>query len=164
SGAVTAISSVISNFQLAKQETTLNAIEHNTRYSMMYVGERADGGILGQMFKLNEEVAFGNLTKATENHRDLFNDWIGHVNPLFESIERAVGGYGPYIADMKDYLSDIKTLTATMSQSIAGDGAASRPITITVNASGITTADAARTLGNQIAANLSTQLVGTTLR
>src|SRR6185369_7605054 len=36
SGAVTAISSVIGNFQMAKMETSLNAIEHNTRYTMMY--------------------------------------------------------------------------------------------------------------------------------
>lgn len=55
---------IVQGIQMAHQETSLNAIEHNTRYSMMYLGERADGGILGQLFKLNGELAFGTLNKT----------------------------------------------------------------------------------------------------
>lgn len=43
----TAVSSIIGNFQMAKQETTLNAIEHNTRYSMMFLGEQGWDSIHG---------------------------------------------------------------------------------------------------------------------
>lgn len=57
-GVVTAISGVIGNFQMAHQETSLNAIEHNTRYSMMFLGERADGGILGQMFRIADAIQY----------------------------------------------------------------------------------------------------------
>jgi tape measure domain-containing protein len=75
SGAVSAVSGIVSNFQQAKMETTLNAIEHNTRYGMMYLGERADGGILGILFKIDEELAWGSLTKATEALKDAFVDF-----------------------------------------------------------------------------------------
>jgi TP901 family phage tail tape measure protein len=54
----TMISSIIGNFQSAHMETSLNAIEHNTRYSMMYVGERADGGILGQTFRMADALQY----------------------------------------------------------------------------------------------------------
>jgi hypothetical protein len=39
---------------------------------MMYLGERSDGGILGILFKIDEELAWGNLTKATEAIKDAF--------------------------------------------------------------------------------------------
>jgi hypothetical protein len=45
-GAVgTMISSIISNFQLARQETTLNAIELNTRQTAMFIGGLGGGGV-----------------------------------------------------------------------------------------------------------------------
>ena len=75
--AVSAISGIIGNFQNAQQETTLNAIEHNTRYSMMYLGERSDGGILTAIFKMSEQVSWGPGVKATEQLRDAFIDWVG---------------------------------------------------------------------------------------
>lgn len=48
-GVVSAVTGVISVFQNMHQETSLNAIEHNTRYSMMYLGEQAGGGIFGTL-------------------------------------------------------------------------------------------------------------------
>lgn len=72
SSVVTAISSVIGNFQMAHMETSLNAIEHNTRYTMMYVGERSDGGILGQLFTLVDETKFGTTNKAAID----MDNWI----------------------------------------------------------------------------------------
>jgi TP901 family phage tail tape measure protein len=56
SGLVTAVTGVIGVFQSAHQETSLNAIEHNTRYSMMYLGERGDGGILGRLFDIADKT------------------------------------------------------------------------------------------------------------
>ena len=156
SGVVSAISGVISNFQFAHMIDDLKSIEHNTRYTMMYVGDRADGGILGILFKIDEELAWGNLTKATENLRDLFLDWSGLVAPIFKAIQDAVEGYGPYIADSKDALMDIRDIVQGLSE-ITAKGFAQ--LNVTVTATGVTTAEAAKILGDQIAANLSRQLV-----
>jgi tape measure domain-containing protein len=158
-GIVSSISSIISNFQQAKMETTLNAIEHNTRYTMMYVGERADGGILGVLFKIDEEIAWGSNTKATENLRDLFLDWSGLVTPIFQAMQHQLEGMAPYIADSKDALMEIRDLAADLPKVI---NAGFNSLNITVTATGVTTAEAARKLGDQIAANLSRQLVPTT--
>jgi tape measure domain-containing protein len=56
---ITALFSGIGMFQNMHMETSLNAIEHNTRYSMMYLGERSDGGILGVLFKMSEQISWG---------------------------------------------------------------------------------------------------------
>src|SRR5213076_1882706 len=117
----------------------LNAIEHNTRYTMMYVGERADGGILGVLFKINEEIAWGTQTKATERLRDLFLDWSG-----------------PMLAATLDLVTLGQTSAACLEnlRDYANSGSA-RSITVNVTAAGLTTAEAARALGNQIAQNLA---------
>ena len=52
----TAISSIVGNFQMAHMETSLNAIEHNTRYTMMYAGERADGGMIGRLYAISDAM------------------------------------------------------------------------------------------------------------
>jgi hypothetical protein len=57
------VTGVISNFQNAKQETTLNAIEHNTRFSMMFLGERGDGGIVTASLKTLEMIGY-NVTNT----------------------------------------------------------------------------------------------------
>lgn len=62
-GIISAVTGVISIFQNMHQEDTLRSIEHNTRYTMMYVGERSDGGILGQMFKLVDVMQYGEMEK-----------------------------------------------------------------------------------------------------
>jgi hypothetical protein len=78
----TLISSIIGNFQNARQETTLNAIELNTRRGTLFLGDRGDGGILGQLFKLNDELAFGFSAKS------LVND----IAPTLRGIRDALGG------------------------------------------------------------------------
>ena len=155
-GVVSAVSGIISNFQNAKQETTLNAIEHNTRYTMMYVGERADGGILGVLYAIDNELAFGNLVKATENHRDLFKDWSNPALAALQGTADILASWAPYIGDMKDALFDIRTIAQGLGDTI---NTGFNKIALTVNAGNLTTADAARQLGNQIASNLATQLV-----
>ena len=171
SGAVTAISSVIGNFQMAHMETSLNAIEHNTRYTMMYVGERADGGILGVLFKISEEIAWGANTKATEKLRDLFFDWSGPMSltvadllTLAQTSTTALETIRDYAFGIASTLGDMLGLTYSVADSVRKvadsmrDGGA-RTITVNVTAAGLTTADAARALGNQIAQNLATQMV-----
>ncbi len=75
----TLVSSVIGNFQQAKMETTMNAVEHNTRYAALYLGDRADGGILGQLFKIGDYLQFGTLVHAVEDFRNKFWDWSGKM-------------------------------------------------------------------------------------
>lgn len=114
SGAVSAISSVIGNFQMAKQETSLNAIEHNTRYTMMYVGERADGGILGQLFKI------------TENTR-----WIlGGVDDLRAHINH---GIEPVLVDSLGWMERIGQTLEQLTAPLTWGSAAARAIESTVN-------------------------------
>jgi hypothetical protein len=156
SGAVTAISSVIGNFQMAKMETTMNAVEHNTRYTMMYVGERADGGILGILFKIDEEVAWGANTKATESLRDLFKDWSNPALTSLQGIEQQLDGISPYIVDTKVVLEDIRTLASDLTGTVQRGF---DTLNVTVTATGATTAEAAKMMGDQIAANLARQLV-----
>jgi hypothetical protein len=159
---VSAISGIIGNFQMAHQTDILQSIEHNTRYTMMYVGDRADGGILGILFKIDEEIAWGANTKATENHRDLFNSWSGPALAAMNGIyDQITNNLCPYLPDIKARLEDILAVvtqavtTATASKA----SAAERGAQITINAGNLTTAEAARALGNQIAANLTAQMV-----
>jgi tape measure domain-containing protein len=158
SGVVSAISGVISNFQFAHMIDDLKSIEHNTRYTMMYVGERADGGILGILFKIDEELAWGFNTKATENLRDLFKDWSNPALAALEGIQNQLDGTSPYIVDTKVILEDIRDMTLDTAKAIR-EGF--QTLNVTVTATGVTTAEAAKALGDQIAANLSRQLVQT---
>src|SRR5262249_17352840 len=57
-GAISAITGIIGIFQNMHQETSLNAIEHNTRYSMEYLGERSDGGIMTASLKSLEKLGY----------------------------------------------------------------------------------------------------------
>lgn len=50
------------------------AIELNTRKGSLYLGERADGGILGVLFRVLDEVSFGAGVKAMEASRDILMD------------------------------------------------------------------------------------------
>jgi len=156
---------------MAHMETSLNAIEHNTRYTMMYVGERADGGILGVLFKISEEIAWGANTKATEKLRDLFFDWSGPMSltvadllTLAQTSTTALETIRDYAFGIASTLGDMLGLTYSVADSVRKvadsmrDGGA-RTITVNVTAAGLTTADAARALGNQIAQNLATQMV-----
>jgi hypothetical protein len=156
SGAISAVTGVIGVFQSMHQETSLNAIEHNTRYTMMYVGDRADGGILGVLFKIDEELAWGANTKATENLRDLFLDWSGLVAPIFKAIQDDLEALAPYIVDSKTALEDIRDMVAPLAD-VINKGFAQ--LNVTVTATGVTTREAAKALGDQIAANLATQMV-----
>lgn len=169
--AVTAISSVIGNFQQAHQETSLNAIEHNTRYTMMFVGERSDGGILGQAFKTNELLGWGPTAKATASMQQTMEDYardsigiFGEINSnTFWTMQKVDASLGRL-----DALLDLGGMAAQKFDVIAAnmDRQRAQPVEISVNvtATGVTTKDAATALGDQIALNLSQQLAGVLLR
>jgi hypothetical protein len=162
-GAISAITGVIGVFQSARQETTLNAIEHNTRYTMMYVGERADGGILGVSFRILDALLFGNLVVAIEDHRNKFYDWTGVITPIVDdarniaaNILSTLADLGVYIADMKDAAVATAHNTASIDRNLV---TGLQTLNVSVIATGVTTEQAAKALGNQIAAALSRQLV-----
>jgi len=157
----TMVSSIIGNFQQAKMETTMNAVEHNTRYSALYLGDRADGGILGVLFKIDEEIAWGANTKAVENLRDLFKDWSGPMLSKTSGIYDQVIGQGPYIVDIKTAVQELDAVAQSIAQS-ATDPAA-RGINVSVNATGVTP-ETAKVLGDQIANNIAKQMVGSSMR
>ena len=166
----TAISSIIGNFQMAKMETSLNAIEHNTRYSMMFLGERSDGGILSVLFRIHEQLEFGNLVRTLEDFRNKWWDNTGVVNPLLDTIATATSGFSAsaytslqvleQIRDRAEYHFDVMSETL---RDVA-DSFVARSIEVKVTATGVTTKEAATALGNQIASNLTTQMVGGLLR
>jgi hypothetical protein len=155
----TMASSIFGNFQNAKMETTMNEVEHNTRYSMMYLGERADGGILGVLFRTFEELAYGTLVKAMEQHRDQFYDWTGRIHPIFETIRNNVMDSYPVLVDIRTITDDIRGMVLDLAGTARGNADLLREINVNIVAQGITTAEAARALGDQIAANLSRQMV-----
>lgn len=71
-----ALGDIVQGFQLARIEGTLNAIEQGVRSSALFLGGRGDQGILGILFKINEEIAWGANTKATEEIRDILASGI----------------------------------------------------------------------------------------
>lgn len=82
---VGAISGVISNFQLARQETTLNAIELNTRKTTIFLGEQSDS-------------ILANIKAYLPAAKELRDYWIGgaggtlqlRMTSLIEDIKYAV--------------------------------------------------------------------------
>ena len=164
---VSAISSVIGNFQMAHQETSLNAIEHNTRYTMMYVGDRSDGGILGQAFQTNELLGWGPTVKATQaladmfpSHLDALNDISSNTYWTLQKCDASLGKLDTLIDIGNRQLGNLDSLVAAA----ADTSMALKSLQITVTATGATTKEAAQAMGDQIAANLSDQLVGSMLR
>jgi tape measure domain-containing protein len=90
SGIVSAVSGIIGNFQNAKQETTLNAIEHNTRYSMMFLGERGDGGILGRLFDIADKMQY--VPTLLDGVNAKLSDWLSPLSNSGTAIEEAMPG------------------------------------------------------------------------
>lgn len=85
-----AVSGIIGNFQNAKQETSLNAIEHNTRYAMMFLGERGDGGIVTASLKSAEYLAY--LNTSVDTIGKYLSDWLSPANNALQDIMSNVRG------------------------------------------------------------------------
>jgi len=134
----------------------MNAIEHNTRYASQYLGERADGGIIQQLFKMGDNIAFGPGVKATENLRDIVKDWAPKVLGDLDNIV----GFGPYIVSIKEVLEDTRNITADIRDTVKQEAQA---INVAVTANGVTK-ETATDLANRIAEQMAQQLAGVTLR
>jgi len=103
------VSGIISNFQNARQEGTLNAIELNTRYAMEYLGNRADQGILGVLFSINEQLSWGPLVKAAESTRDiLLSLGASYINPSLDTIKSTA-------LEIRDKIGGIGSVTINVS-------------------------------------------------
>ena len=87
---VGAISGVISNFQNAHQETSLNAIEHNTRYSMMFLGDRGDGGIVTASLQTVEALSYVNA--SIDQIKGNLSDWLKPANDTLSMISADTRG------------------------------------------------------------------------
>jgi len=103
---VSAATGIIGLFQGAHRETSLNAIEHNTRYSMMYLGERADGGIMTASLKTLEWLQYnvGN-TDAIKNTLWTIRDLLQNNLPNLSGVGGSDTGY--IVANTDDMKSSL---------------------------------------------------------
>ena len=108
-GVASAISGIIGNFQMARQETTLNAIEGNTRRSMLFLGDRSDGGILGTQFRILDALLFGTAVKAVEQLRDMVSSaGLNFFNASFDTMKGQLGFLNASMDTVKVHLSNIQ--------------------------------------------------------
>lgn len=110
----TAVSSIVSNFQLARQEGTLNAIEHNTRYGMMFLGERADGGIVMAALACVEYLTYVNASlddmkgKLAAIESSTFwalkklEGWDGWIKTAVQNIEASASSVESTLSAMRN--------------------------------------------------------------
>jgi hypothetical protein len=100
------------------QETSLNAIEHNTRYSMMYLGERSDGGIMTASLKTLEQVGYA--VKDLDNIKS--NIWL--IVPTLNDIDihqsKILSTLNYSLADLDDIKSHIWKIAAGASSTNVG--------------------------------------------
>ena len=73
------VSSVIGNFQMAGMNKKLKLIEKNTARTNQALVDRADGGIIGILFRVLESIDFGNNTKANE---ETMRHIVAHLGPI----------------------------------------------------------------------------------
>jgi tape measure domain-containing protein len=151
----TMITGAINDIQTAHTNTLLGRIEISTRYAEMYLGGRADQGILGVLFRILDEVSFGHTTKAVEGLRNDFESWAPQVLTILGDMHDYVVSISAYVTDSRWILGDIRDIANRLEGAVT---TGFQNLQVTINAGNLTTADAARQLGNQIAQNLSTQL------
>lgn len=110
-----AVSGIIGNFQNARQETTLNAIEESTRYSKLFI----ETNVVPALWQINEAVSWGPLVKAVER-LDAFTS-----GPMFQKIDGifTATSWGPNVKanertaeEVSSLRSDIAALMAKLEQ------------------------------------------------
>lgn len=82
------VSGIISNFQNAKQETTLNAIEESTRYTKIWTGE-GSYSILQNTGKTRELLGYLNTTADAIGRK--MDDWLSPLTGQLQEIESKAG-------------------------------------------------------------------------
>ena len=180
-GAVGSIGSMITgaigDIQQAHANKVLGQIEQSTRYAYLLLGGQADQGIFGLLTAIREDLEWGLIYKAVAN---MSNEWIsaspiiqGYLKEIYQATNLNIL---PVVVTIEGVLENIRSNTTDMSQVLdnfqssgfgvkateaTAPGGAAPPQTVTVNVSpqGLTTAEAAKALGNQIATNLTGQLV-----
>lgn len=135
SGVVTAAAAVVNVIQNMHMETSLNAIELNTRRGTLFLGDRGDGGILGQLFKVVENTGF-TTTNTDDMKTDIF--WslkklesidtrladVGKADSIFGKINDSIKATFPMLRDIKNAVGDVKTAVNSIHIEVtAGPGA-----------------------------------------
>ena len=85
---VTAVSSIISNFQLAKQETTLNAIEESTRYVKIWTGEQSQN-MLWCLQTMTERSGY--MVTALDAIGRFASEQLGWLQRIGAAVEAGAG-------------------------------------------------------------------------
>src|SRR5262249_51793598 len=148
-----AASSIVGNFQNARQETTLNAIEESTRYMKIGLVTQPDS-------LLNDSHVIRNtLTDIKGMLWDPVVTYLFQINVDLDAIAGDIHSALPLISTLVDNSSAMKDAITTQLPDLIQRGFDT--LNVSVTATGVTTAEAAKALGNQIAANLSRQLVQT---
>lgn len=110
---------IIQAFQLARIEGTLNAIEENTRRATLFLGDRADQGIIGQLFKVNEHllrISSDQLNWMLDDFDTLIANQATMVERLTE-IRDKIGGSLPATS-----FSGVELLLKSIREAIAAPG------------------------------------------
>lgn len=153
SSAVTAISSVIGNFQMAAMNKSLDLIvNHTLRIYNDLAGFKKDAWDRQHDF----------WTPVKDDIINRLTDIRGHVEHMDQyawSIDANTITIAGNVDQIKNTTWEIRDDIRTAKDAILG--MQNRPLAITVTATGVTTAEAARVMGNQIAVNLSRQLAPT---
>jgi len=113
SGVVTAVTGIFGIFQNMHQETSLNAIEHNTRYSMMFLGEQGWDSIHGNTH--DSKLLLENI-----------RDWMqgaqyNTLRDISSSLDKKTSDLWYEIIGVKDKLTDVKDASAAVATNV-GDG------------------------------------------
>jgi len=98
----TAVSSIIGNFQMAEMTNKLKAVEHNTRFTMQYVGARQDGGLVTSNLKILEWTQYG--VGATAQ----VNESLWAIRPSVDRVAVSTSYIVTNTDDMKSTLWDIR--------------------------------------------------------
>jgi hypothetical protein len=114
------VSSVIANFQFRRMNKLLGMIEETTRRGTLFLGDRADQGILGVLFKIEEGIAFGPATKAVEAIAgevkglggQYFNASFDAMKDRLLTIGDNTSGDGAVVKAIKDLKAEIKSARA----------------------------------------------------
>jgi len=103
---VTVANGIVAGFQRARQETTLNAIEENTRRGTQYLGDRADGGIMTASLKSLEQLGYevantDNIKTSLWNLESVFTSTGSLLMTRLNNIRAATETSASKLDDMK---------------------------------------------------------------
>lgn len=121
-GAIGSIASaVVSGIGLARLEGTMNAVELNTRKAELYLGGQSDGGVLGVLWKIDTELAYGVATKALEKIRDeVVALGASYINPSLDKLkEHADAIRGLLAVDIPRKLDEVGDSVAAKLDAVA---------------------------------------------